>query len=49
MAASEYRYIGDDERYYPALGLTAKPGDTYTLDKPPDDGRFVPAKNATKE
>lgn len=38
-----YRYVGDDERYYPTLGLTAKPGETYDLTDAPHDGRFEPA------
>lgn len=32
-----YTYIGDDERYYPDLGVAASPGDTATFDAKPDD------------
>lgn len=33
----EYRYTGQDERYYPDRGLLAAPGDTVVLDGELDD------------
>lgn len=36
MSAS-YTYVGDDERYYPDLGVMASPGSTATFDAKPDD------------
>lgn len=32
----EYRYTGEQERYYPARGLTVTTGDTAEWDEPPD-------------
>lgn len=37
-----YRYGGDDERYYPTFGMTAKPGETYDFAGDPPDDRFKP-------
>jgi hypothetical protein len=37
-----YTYTGDPGRYYPALALTANPGDTAELPADPDDGRWTP-------
>lgn len=37
-----YTYGGDPERYYPALGLTPEPGESYELDRNPGDGRWTP-------
>jgi len=34
---ARYLYVGDDERYYPTLGLSAKPGGEYDLTAAPDD------------
>lgn len=42
-----FKYTGDDARYYPALGLLAKPGATAELDEAPDDGRWVASKAVT--
>lgn len=41
-----YAYIGGDERYYPALSLTATPGVTADLAEQPTDGRWIPAGSA---
>lgn len=35
-----YTYTGDEERYYPQLGLTVSPGDSAELDECPTDGRW---------
>lgn len=37
-----YTYTGDEDRYYPTLGLTPVPGESYDLDRNPGDGRFDP-------
>ena len=37
LVSSSYTYVGDDERYYPEVGLTAVPGATATFDSKPDD------------
>jgi hypothetical protein len=37
---SAYTYTGEDDRYYPALGLEAKPGVSADFDEPPTDGRW---------
>lgn len=42
MAA--HRYVGEEPRYYPELGLEVEPGQVVELDTAPDDGRFEPAK-----
>lgn len=48
MAA--YRYTETHERYYPALGLTARPGDTHDFDgDPPGDGRWKPERADKKQ
>jgi hypothetical protein len=39
--AAKYVYTGEDERVYPDLGVVASPGDEVTLDRLPDDGRWV--------
>jgi hypothetical protein len=39
--ASKYVYLGEDSRTYPDLGLVVNPGEEHTLDKLPDDGRWV--------
>lgn len=42
-----HRYTETHERYYPRLGLTARPGDVVEFDDaPPDDGRWEPAVEA---
>jgi len=35
-----YTYVGDPDRYYPDLRLTANPGDTAEFDHAPD-GRWL--------
>ncbi|MFB7905231.1 hypothetical protein ACFC1T_02215 [Kitasatospora sp. NPDC056076] len=40
---TSYTYTGDPGRYYPALALTAQPGDTTDLPVDPGDGRWTPA------
>lgn len=46
---SAYKYVETHERYYPRLGLTARPGETHDFDgEPPDDGRWEPAKKARR-
>lgn len=42
-----FTYTGDDERYYPALGLRATPGSTADLDEMPADGRWAPTPKAS--
>lgn len=42
-------YTGDPGRYYPRLGLTPEPGQTYTLTDDPADGRWEPAQAPTKK
>lgn len=38
-----FTYTGDDGRYYPSLGVTAKSGEDYDLEgEAPDDGRWSP-------
>ena len=37
----KFTYTGDDERYYPSLGLTVTPGDDHALDEDPGDGRWT--------
>jgi len=38
-----FTYTGDEGRYYPRLGLTPEPGQTYDLDEDPADGRWEAA------
>lgn len=48
--ATAYRYVGEDERDYPTLGFSVKPGDVLYLDgRPPADGRFVEHEAAPAE
>lgn len=42
-------YRGDAGRYYPQLGLTPEPGETYELERNPGDGLWDTAKAATKK
>lgn len=35
------KYIGGAGRYYPTLGITPVPGDSYELDHDPDDGNWA--------
>lgn len=35
-----YLYVGDDERYFPSLNLTAYPGEVYEFDENPDPPHF---------
>ena len=35
--STSYTYLGDEERYYPDLGVLATPGATATFDAKPDD------------
>ncbi|GIG57396.1 hypothetical protein Lfu02_17680 [Longispora fulva] len=38
-----FDYIGPDERHYPGLSVTARPGDTAVeLPDDPGDGRWIP-------
>lgn len=39
-----FTYTGEPGRYYPALGLQPTPGESYTLDGDPGDGRWKPTK-----
>ena len=45
-----YQYTGDEGRYYPRLGLTPEPGQSYDLDEDPADGRWkaAPVKTTKK-
>lgn len=35
--STSYTYLGEEERYYPELGLLATPGVTATFDEKPDE------------
>lgn len=40
-----HEYVETHERYYPRIGLTARPGDVVDFDgDPPGDGRWRPVK-----
>jgi hypothetical protein len=39
--STSYTYLGDEERYYPELGVLATPGMSTTLDHKPDDNWAV--------
>lgn len=41
---SKFIFNGDEERYYPDLGLLVSPGDIVDVDTAPDD-RFSPVKS----
>lgn len=44
-----YQYTGDQGRYYPRLGLTPEPGQSYDLEEDPGDGRWEAAPAKTKK
>lgn len=46
---ASFRYTETHERYYPRLGLTAKPGDIVEFDTAPDDGRWEPAEPKSRK
>lgn len=46
---SAYQYTGDEGRYYPRLGLTPEPGQSYDLEEDPGDGRWQAAPVKTKK
>lgn len=36
-----YEYTADDERFYPTLGVTLSPGDTFEANANPDPAHFA--------
>lgn len=47
---ASYRYTETHERYYPRLGLTARPGDVHDFDgDPPNDDRWEPEPVSKKK
>lgn len=40
------KYIGDEGRYYPSLGISPIPGDVYELPHDPEDGRWAITEEA---
>lgn len=44
----QYQFIGQEQRFYPAVfvnarSLIANPGDVIDFDEPPSDGLWIPA------
>lgn len=40
-----YKYTADHERFYPTLGVTLQPGDTFEADDNPDPAHFAEGPN----